>query len=71
MRPDELAATGYVARGGFLGSVLGLVAAVALAALERKSFTSIKRLMGLVALVDVLLWVVITILSSLAANGTL
>jgi len=71
LRADELAAVSYVVQGGFVGSVLGAMVAVGTAALERRSLTSLKRLMGFIVIVAVLLWAVITLLRDLAANGTL
>jgi len=71
LRADEFAAIGYVVQGGFVGSVFGAVVAVGVAALERRSLTSLKKLMGFIVVVAVLLWAVITLLRDLAANGTL
>jgi len=71
IRADEFAAVSYVVQGGFIGSVLGAVVAVAFAALERRSLTSLKKLMGLIVIVAVLLWAVVTLLRDLTANGTL
>ena len=68
---DPFIATGYYVRGGFLGSILGAAAAVAVAVLERRNLTSIRRLMILIAIASVVLWFIFTLLGSLAANGTL
>jgi hypothetical protein len=71
LNADAFTATAYFVRSGFVGSVLGAVVAVAAAVLERGSVTSLKKLMVLIAVAAVLLWVVITLLGGLAANGTL
>ena len=71
LRIDEFVALGYIVRGGFVGSVLGAVVAVAVGVLELGSLTSVKKLMVLIAFVAVLLWAVVTLLGGLAANGTL
>jgi hypothetical protein len=68
---DGLVGLRIVVQGGFVGSVLGAVVAVGFAALERRSLTSLQKLMGLIVVVAVLLWAVMTLLRDLAANGTL
>jgi len=71
LRPDELRALGYIVREGFIGSVLGAVVLVGIAALERRSLKSLKKLMAYIVVVAVLLWAAITLLRDLTANGTL
>jgi hypothetical protein len=71
VRTDELVAIGYIVKAGFIGSVVGVLVPVVLATLERESLTSVKKLMVLVAVASVVLWVIITLLGGLVANGTL
>ena len=68
---DPLLQVGIVATGGFMGTVFGLGLAVMLAVLERGSFRSLKKTMGVVAVTAVVLWAIITLLRDLSANGTL
>jgi hypothetical protein len=68
---DEFAAIGFVVRGGFIGSVLGVAVAVMIAVLERQSLTSLRKLMVTIVVVAVVLWAAITLLRDLVANGTL
>jgi hypothetical protein len=70
-RPDALVQIGFVTLGGFLGTVFGLGLAVVLALLDRSSFRSLKKTMGVVAVAAVVLWAIITLLRDLSANGTL
>ena len=44
---------------------------VGIAALERRSLKSLKKLMAYIVVVAVLLWAVITLLRNLTADGTL
>jgi hypothetical protein len=71
LRGDEIAAVVHIVRGGFIGSVIGVVAAVLVAVLERRAFTSVRKLMVLVLVVGVVFWAVITLIRDLVANGTL
>jgi hypothetical protein len=71
LHADEFAAVGYLVRGGFIGSVIGVVAAVIVAVLKRRDFTSVRKLMVLVLVAGVVLWAVITLIRDLVANGTL
>jgi hypothetical protein len=68
---DEIAAVGYLVQGGFIGSALGVAVAVVFAAVERSTLTSLKKLMGTIVVIAVLLWALVTLLRDLVANGTL
>ena len=61
----------YVVSGGFLGSVSGAVAAVAIGVFERRRLTSLQKMMGLILVAGTLLWAVLTLLRSLVINGSL
>ncbi len=69
--PDALVQIGFVTLGGFLGTVFGLGLAVVLSVVERGSFRSLKKTMGVVAVAAVVLWAIVTLLRDLSANGTL
>ena len=69
--PDAFVRIGFVTLGGFLGTVFGLGLAVVLVVLDRSSFRSLKKTMGVVAVAAVVLWAIITLLRDLSANGTL
>ena len=68
---DPFLEIGFVASGGFVGTLFGLGLAVVLSVLERGSFRSLKKTMGVIAVVAVVLWAIITLLRDLSANGTL
>ena len=68
---DPFLQIGFVVSGGFLGTVFGLGLAVVLALLERGSFRSLKKTMGVIAVAAVVLWAIVTLLRDLSANGTL
>jgi len=58
----------FVVTGGFFGSVFGLGLAIVLAALERGSFRSLKKTMGLVAVTAVVLWAIIVLVREFLAK---
>ena len=62
---------GLIVQGGFIGSVIGAVAVVVFAVLERKHLFSLKKLMGLILVVAVLLAAVILLLRDLVGSGVL
>jgi hypothetical protein len=71
MRGDPFANLVRVVEGGFLGSVFGAGAAIVFGILERKSLTSVKKMMGFVLAVAVVLWAVVTLVRDLVASGVL
>jgi hypothetical protein len=68
---DPFQQLGLVVSGGFVGTVLALGLAIVFAALERRSFRSIKKTMVVVAVTAVVFWAIVTLLRDLVANGTL
>ena len=70
-RLDELGSIEMVVKCGFLGSVFGAMIGVVVAIQSRKSLTSLKRILALVAVACVLLWAVIMLLRDLAASGVI
>jgi hypothetical protein len=70
-RGDEFAEIALVVQGAFLGSVLGAATAVAFAVLERKSLTSLQRMLGFIVVAGVLLWALVTLLRDLVASGVI
>jgi hypothetical protein len=70
-RGDELRALGLIVQGGFFGSVFGAVAVFVFAVLERKNLASLKKMMGIILVVALLLWVVVMLLRDLVGSGVL
>lgn len=68
---DPFVQIGFVVSGGFVGSLLGLGLAVVLSVLERGSFRSLKKTMGVIAVAAIVLWAIITLLRDLSVNGSL
>ena len=59
---EPLEHVGFVVSGGFFGSVFGLALAIVLAVLERGSFRSLKKTMGVVAVTAVVLWAIVVLM---------
>jgi hypothetical protein len=68
LRRDELENLAFVVTAGFFGSVFGLGLAIVLAVLERGSFRSLRKTMGLVAVTAVVLWAIVVLMREFLAK---